>query len=279
MQRRMSTEDFEQAGSLAGYSERRGMCLVAKRGHEIVDGVVRRPPVPNGTPVSLTIYHPLRDTPDLFLKFAKIHVSRNQEDAVLDWTDRFGLLGGDNEGRLQDLDKVPISLFLDEAKRAWVVLSLFEAACNKDVPTIKDIVWNSDYRDVVDGFVDKLREDWPDEEYLETGLRVAWWTVESTTQMLCRPAMQLEGAKYLADPMTLRRVWEFDNLLGAMYLQMYWLMTSAGELKRCEHCGRIVSLARPYPDGRKRRSDKRFCDNACRLANHRNKKKPGASAL
>src|SRR5215203_5003798 len=122
MQRRMSTEDFERAGSLAGYSERRGMCLVTKRGHEIVDGVIRTLRVPNGTPVSLTIYRPLRDTPDLFLKFAKIHVSRNQEDAALDWTNRFGLLGGDSEGRFQDLSSVPVSLFLDEAKKAWVVL-------------------------------------------------------------------------------------------------------------------------------------------------------------
>jgi hypothetical protein len=274
MQRKMSVEDFEQAGSLAGPSERRGMCLVANRGHEIVDGVIRRTPVLDGTPVSLKIYHPLRDASDLFLKFAKIHVSRDQEDAALDWTNKFGLLGGDSEGRFQDLSNVPVPLFLDEAKKAWVVLSLFEAACNRDVPTIKEIVWNSDYRDVVDGFVDKLREDWSDEGYLRTGLHVPWFHVESITQLLCRPAMHLEVASYLADPMMLRRIWEFDNLLGAMYLQMYWLMTSAGELKRCEHCGRVVSLARPHPDGRKRRSDKRFCDNACRLANHRSKKKP-----
>jgi hypothetical protein len=274
MQRKMSAEDFEQAGSLLGNSERRGLCLVAESGHEMIDGVIRRPLVPNGTPVSFTIYHPLRDTPDLFLKFAKIHVSRNQEDAALDWTNRFGLLGGDSEGRFQDLSSVPVSLFLDEAKKAWVVLSLFEATCNKDVPTIKKIVWNLDYRNVVEGFVDKLQEDSPDEEFLRTGLHIAWFNVENTMQLLCRPAMQLEGASGdLADPMTLRRIWEFDNLLGAMYLQMYWLMTSAGELKRCEHCGRIVSLSRPHPEGRKRRSDKRFCDDACRLANHRSKKK------
>lgn len=274
MRRKMSVEDFEQAGRLAGPSERSGFQFVG-RSHEIVDGVLRRPPVPNGTPASFTIYSPLRDTPDLFLKFAKIHVSRDQENTALDWTNKFGLLGvGDNEA-VGQLSPVPVASFLDEAKTAWVVLSLFEAACNKDVTTIKEIVWNSDYRDVMDSFVDKLREDWPDEKYLETGLHVAWWAVESTTQLLCRPAMQLElkEARFLDDPMTLRRIWEFDSLLGAMYLQMYWLMTSAGELKRCEHCGRIVSLARPHPEGRKRRSDKKFCDNACRLANHRNKKK------
>ncbi len=72
---------------------------------------------------------------------------------------------------------------------------------------------------------------------------------------------------------TVRSTWRFKNLLGAAYLQMYWLMTSEGELKRCENCGRTVSLARPYPRGRKRRRDKRFCDDACRQAHHRSKKK------
>ena len=64
----------------------------------------------------------------------------------------------------------------------------------------------------------------------------------------------------------------FDNLLGAMYLQMYWLMTSSDSIARCEHCGWVILLGRPHPEGRKRRSDKRFCDDACRQAHHRSKK-------
>src|SRR5215213_10034326 len=96
--------------------------------------------------------------------------------------------------------------------------------------------------------------------------------MESTTQLLCRPAMQLERASCLADPMRPRMIWPLDNLLGAMYLQMYWLMTSAEELKRCEHCGLLNPLARPHPKGRKRR-DKRICDDACHRAHHRSKKR------
>jgi len=67
-------------------------------------------------------------------------------------------------------------------------------------------------------------------------------------------------------------IWPLDNLLGAMYLRMYWLMTSAEELKRCEHCGLLNPLARPHPEGRKRR-DKKICDDACRQAHHRSKKR------
>ena len=72
--------------------------------------------------------------------------------------------------------------------------------------------------------------------------------------------------------------WTFDNLLGAMYLQMYWLVASRDSVARCEHCGRIISLGRPHPEGRKRRSDKRFCNDACRQAHHRSKKKRAQDA-
>lgn len=48
---------------------------------------------------------------------------------------------------------------------------------------------------------------------------------------------------------------------------------SGGSVALCEQCGRIISLARPQPQGRKRRRDRKFCDAACRQAHHRNKKK------
>jgi hypothetical protein len=67
--------------------------------------------------------------------------------------------------------------------------------------------------------------------------------------------------------------WNFYNLLGAMYLQVYWLMAFGENVARCQYCSQIISLARPHPEGRKRRSDKRFCDDACRQAHHRSKTK------
>ncbi len=65
------------------------------------------------------------------------------------------------------------------------------------------------------------------------------------------------------DPSGVKCVWGFGNLLGAAYLQMYWIMTSAGKLARCQYCGLIISVARSRPEGRKRRRDRRFCDDAC----------------
>jgi hypothetical protein len=80
----------------------------------------------------------------------------------------------------------------------------------------------------------------------------------------------------LDDPVTadqLTRSWGARNLLGAMGLQFYWLITSAGELSRCKHCGRIISCAPPIPAGedhkaRKPRKDKEFCDSRCRQNYH-----------
>jgi hypothetical protein len=67
--------------------------------------------------------------------------------------------------------------------------------------------------------------------------------------------------------------WGVRNLLGAMYLQFFWLVTSAGELSRCKYCGRIISYAPPVPVGeehkvRKPRKDKEFCDSRCRQNFH-----------
>lgn len=103
-------------------------------------------------------------------------------------------------------------------------------------------------------------------------------TVEATQEIVhkyCRQHIMLSMDPDTRPSISCKKCisWTFDNLLGAMYLQMYWLMASSDSVARCEHCGRIISLSRPHPEGRKRRSDKRFCNDACRQANHRSKKK------
>ena len=62
--------------------------------------------------------------------------------------------------------------------------------------------------------------------------------------------------------------WDFDNLLGVMYLQMYWLL-EAGEnnITHCKNCGAMIKLTASKPTStdpsrtRKTRSDRQFCDN------------------
>jgi hypothetical protein len=57
------------------------------------------------------------------------------------------------------------------------------------------------------------------------------------------------------------------NLLGAMYLQFYWLMTSGSGITRCQHCNSPFSLGAslsPQKRGRKTNANKRFCSKQCR---------------
>jgi hypothetical protein len=60
---------------------------------------------------------------------------------------------------------------------------------------------------------------------------------------------------------TFRSGYGFKSLLGAMYLQMMWLMTATSEFRRCQRpgCNKI------FTSGRK---DKRFCTVNCRVQNH-----------
>ena len=86
-----------------------------------------------------------------------------------------------------------------------------------------------------------------------------------------QPRRQLP--EHFCSPEGLSASWWPRNLLGAMYLQMYWLMTSSADLSRCKHCGRIISYAPPVPigegrRGRKPRRDKEFCDSRCRQNYH-----------
>jgi hypothetical protein len=78
---------------------------------------------------------------------------------------------------------------------------------------------------------------------------------------------------YVGGPDTYRWGWAFNSLLGALWLQMSWVMVSTA--RRCAWCGKIVDLednqqeqvvvaTQHDHEGKKRRrtrSDKRFCDN------------------
>jgi hypothetical protein len=77
----------------------------------------------------------------------------------------------------------------------------------------------------------------------------------------------LHTRRELLTPNSFAMSWGFRNLLGAAYLQFYWLVDSRADLKRCKFCGDIIEVAAPIlPDGkrgRKPRSDKEYCGKAC----------------
>ena len=213
------------------------------------------------------IYRPLEATPDLFLKFAKLHKAASFKEAALEWSHRHGVPGGfKSAGRLE---RMPLSGFRREVEVANQVLMLYEAILNGDVEKALSLVHEHTDELLDSGILDHNGEQSIAD--FEDTMLFAMHMVSRVVAELCDPVLILtEGREPIFS--RVRDGWDFDNLLGAMYLQMWWLMSSGDDTTRCEHCGRIISLARPYPEGRKRRSDTRFCDDACRQAHHRSKK-------
>ena len=113
-----------------------------------------------------------------------------------------------------------------------------------------------------------------DGDYLDYTLDVVVAAVNEMVKESCYPSLDM-GYELHRRPSDVRTGWSFKSLLDAMYLQMYWLIGSGGEVTRCRYCSRIISLARPSPGARKVRQDKSFCDDACRQRHHyHNRTKP-----
>jgi hypothetical protein len=231
-----------------------------------------------------TIYDPINDVPDLFLRFARLYGEPDFDRAALDFANRYGLPNGEDErpaafgeaGYETEAMNWGLSQFHHQARRAWVVLALYEAVLNDEDQTVRQLL--SEHGDIepFEGWLHIL--EWgPDghQNYaLATGLRCALEATEEVVHKYCRQQIMLQMSPDTRPSASheMDISWTYDTLLGAMYMQMYWLIASSDSTTRCEHCGRIISLGRPHPDGRKRRRDKRFCDDACRQAHHRSKK-------
>jgi hypothetical protein len=113
-----------------------------------------------------------------------------------------------------------------------------------------------------------------------------WRTVGSALSDFAYPAItyQKDGPYPMImelSPDKLTSTWRVRNLLGAIYLQFFWLITSTGDLSRCKHCSGTISYAPPLPEseGRKPRKDKEFCNSRCRQNYHyHNRIKPTRKA-
>jgi hypothetical protein len=281
MQRKVSVDDFREANrelvlqlvpqrNLSSDSwwvcdeyELRGNKIVARFDEEHVQ--------------KWTSYEPLVDTPDLFLKFARLYQAPNFGEAARQFSQRYGLLHEPWQ-RQEDL-----SAFYRRAKRAWIVLRLYEAVLNADARAVESHVSplldeNSELTDAfrVYGVLrPKLSEE---ARWLTFAMSLVTVLVGIEVQELCYPALDFEDPSLPLDYSKIRSTIRFENLIGAMYLQMHLLLASGGNLTRCEYCKGIISLTRSHPEGRKRRRDKRFCDDACRQAHHRSKKKRAQEA-
>jgi hypothetical protein len=163
------------------------------------------------------------------------------------------------------------------------VLTLYEAALNEDSEKLEEALLDA-HGDPERGHVRRLRvqstQETTGSSWVNALIHVALSRVSGLVgerlSLFAYPAIS-RTESYEQQPLTaingLTVGWFPRNLLGAIYLQFYWLIASGGELSRCKQCGRIISYAPPIPESwavtpRKPRRDKVFCNRQCRQNYH-----------
>ncbi len=269
---------------------------------------------PKSSYVTTRRYRPLEETPHLFVEFARLYDKGFSVERIMDWVHRYGTLNYSRFSQYSaHRSKHPNTVKALWGEVCWAagVLRLYEAALNGDTGRAQRLAQN-DFRfmtpdhdtrplfasdegidrsefksspinsplwkkNVGDGAeeVANLVDSRYFGDYLAYALDVSVWAVDDVVQGLCFPTLYVPEFRLNNDPSQIRGGWGFKNLLGAMYMQMRWLMASGADLKRCLFCGRIISLAPPAPGVRKPRSNKKFCNKSCRQNyDYHNRRKP-----
>ena len=201
------------------------------------------------------VYAPLKDKPDLFVEFASLAdrdpgTTDGRYHIMLEWIKNYGVLGlmpaGNFGPNLRSDREEHLFLFWYEVTRAARCMALFKAATGP-AGLLK--------RSGVSGktLAEKRKR-------AETTL---FEEVNHTLQRECFPKLYYRVREDSGEMTDVGLGLDFRSLLGAMYLQMAWRITS----RRCEApgCNNIIGLDK--------RSDAKTCDKNCKEKRryHRNK--------
>ena len=297
MQRRLRGEDFVDTYDMMGAS---GSSLRVCKGYKLNQEWARviaseearplfylEPKYEEDDEDGWWFYEPLKENPNLFLDFARLREKQRAnharpEEIARTWTNKYGPLGC-NFGYYQDrhiFEQVPVDShefvyqFFAEVDRAAAVLAFYEVVLREDEDAVLPLLerfptWP------VELFVYYTSTDAFDlyGGRLGFALYLVTYEVVRMVQTFTFPKLTLHPGPAL--PSRLSSGYGFFTLLGAMYLQMYWLV-AAGEkhVTPCRYCGKLVSLMAATSDAedtekrRKPRQDRRYCDNACRQRHH-----------
>ena len=203
---------------------------------------------------SKCIYAPLKEVPDLFIRFASL-ASRDpgtrdgRYEIMLDWIKEYGVLGLVSESPTQDgwsERREYLSVFWNQVRRAARCMELYEAATG---PT--RILKRS-------GVPGKTLE-----EKRKSAAQNLADEVQHTLRRHCFPKLYQLELKETGEPTGFFLSWGFRSLLGAMYLQMAWRIKT----RQCEApgCNNVIGLHK--------RSDMIVCSKRCaqRRRDHRRK--------
>jgi hypothetical protein len=191
-------------------------------------------------------YAPLRDEPDLFVKFASLAskdpgTRDGREEIMRKWIREYGVLGlipiAENDSGLRSRRHENLLRFWDETRRAAGCLMLYEAATGPGRVLKRS------------GLPGKTLA-----EKRELAVRSLNNVVQNILKRDCYPKLYFGVLKDTGEMADVALSWGFHSLLGAMYLQLAWRIKS----RRCEApgCSNIIPL--------QKRSDKHTCSKRCK---------------
>jgi hypothetical protein len=201
------------------------------------------------------MYAPLRDEPDLFVKFASLaskdpRTRDGRYDIMLEWIKKYGVLGlkveGNSASDLRSERHENLMLFWSEVYDASRCMALYEAATGS-----KGLLRRS-------GISGKTLE-----EKRKSAVGMLSKKVNAILQRDCYPKLYYQVRVDSGETADVGLSWGFRSLLGAMYLQLAWRIKS----RRCQapNCNNIIGLHK--------RSDKEVCSKTCkqRRKDHRDR--------
>jgi hypothetical protein len=224
-------------------------------------------------------YAPLRDVPDLFLRFAGLASKKVASidaalEVMIEWATTYGVLGIDSQfywnAPRSDYPRTrreSLASFREAVGEAAKCLELYKAAMLLDDDPAKAILEKYSAGGSK-GFEGTLREK------REWALIVCGEIIGPRIEVDCYPhllrTVKNPKTDFWYDKRTIgfAQGWGFCTLLGAMYLQMMLYMTGGGEWKPCKRpgCyGRVTYISPKEVEGRQHRthSNKEFCSRAC----------------
>jgi len=195
------------------------------------------------------VYRPLRKYPALFGEFARLEIPDDEDGqakAALAWAREYGVLGLESEpprkltagvlitgGRLgSELDEFTVSraredrdsiaAFVREAQIAADVLATYRAAMN---PT-RESRHVIERMDVYELHRPESGDERASSFWTDWGLSICAAITQIYISKYCRPTLYRRDGRF-------GRWFGFDNLLGAMWLQMYLMLTVKDDELRC----------------------------------------------
>jgi hypothetical protein len=201
------------------------------------------------------MYAPLRDEPDLFVKFASL-ASKDPDtrdgryDIMLEWIKKYGVLGLATEGNsgadLRSERRENLLLFWSEVHAAAQCMALYEAATGPARLLRRSGVSGRTLA-----------------EKRKSAAKMLADKVHAILQRDCYPKLYYQVREDSGETTDIGLSWGFRSLLGAMYLQLAWRIKS----RQCQApgCNNIIGLHD--------RSDKEVCSKRCkeRRKYHRNR--------